>query len=210
MSRPALGPTQPPIQWVPGALSLWVRWPWSEADHSPPTSTRWLDLMHLIHTTRDYRQYSAIAVLHTLEFTVPHALRFLVFTSRILATDLSQSRWHFKSHMKTSYHSLTHFLPLFCDCQFRILDTTTLSYCSLLLLLFKRHSLSVYDPSARTPRKTPSSIIKDASVTDQWTTFYCRRTFRGNVFTQTSPSNRSTRHSIFVTHCVLSDCAHGL
>jgi len=26
-SRPALGPTQPPIQWVPGALSLGVKQP---------------------------------------------------------------------------------------------------------------------------------------------------------------------------------------
>jgi hypothetical protein len=32
--------------------------------------------------------YSAIAILHTLHFTVAHALGFSVFTSRILATDL--------------------------------------------------------------------------------------------------------------------------
>jgi hypothetical protein len=32
----ALGPTQPPIQWVPGALSLGVKRPGREADHSPP------------------------------------------------------------------------------------------------------------------------------------------------------------------------------
>jgi hypothetical protein len=37
-SRPALGPTQPPIQWVPGTLSLGVKWPGFEADHSPPSS----------------------------------------------------------------------------------------------------------------------------------------------------------------------------
>jgi hypothetical protein len=38
VSRPALGPTQPPIQWVPGALSLGVKRPEREADHSSPTS----------------------------------------------------------------------------------------------------------------------------------------------------------------------------
>jgi endonuclease I len=27
---------------------------------------------HIIHTTRDYRQYSGIADLHTLQFTVTH------------------------------------------------------------------------------------------------------------------------------------------
>jgi hypothetical protein len=32
------GPTQPPIQWVPGALSLGVKWPGREVDHSPPSS----------------------------------------------------------------------------------------------------------------------------------------------------------------------------
>jgi hypothetical protein len=41
----------------------------------------------LIHSTRDYRQYSAIADLHTLQFTVTHTIEFLVFASRILATD---------------------------------------------------------------------------------------------------------------------------
>jgi hypothetical protein len=37
-SRTALGPTQPPVQWVPGALSLEVTRPGREADHSPPSS----------------------------------------------------------------------------------------------------------------------------------------------------------------------------
>jgi hypothetical protein len=37
-SRPALGPTQPPIQWVPGAFTLRVKRPGREADHSPPSS----------------------------------------------------------------------------------------------------------------------------------------------------------------------------
>jgi hypothetical protein len=38
VSRPALGPTQPPIQWIPEALCLEVRWPAREAQHSPPSS----------------------------------------------------------------------------------------------------------------------------------------------------------------------------
>jgi hypothetical protein len=40
MSRMSLGPTQPPIQWVPGALSLGVKWPGHEADHSPSSSAK--------------------------------------------------------------------------------------------------------------------------------------------------------------------------
>jgi hypothetical protein len=38
MSTPALGPTQPPIQWVGGVLSVGVKRPGREASHSPPSS----------------------------------------------------------------------------------------------------------------------------------------------------------------------------
>jgi hypothetical protein len=46
-SIPALGPTQPPIQWVSRALYLGVKRPVGEADHSPPSSAEvkeWLEL----------------------------------------------------------------------------------------------------------------------------------------------------------------------
>jgi hypothetical protein len=36
--RRPLGPTQPPIQWVPAALSSEVKWQEREADHSLPSS----------------------------------------------------------------------------------------------------------------------------------------------------------------------------
>jgi hypothetical protein len=39
-SRTALGPTQPPIQRVPGALSLGVKRPGCEADQLPPSSAK--------------------------------------------------------------------------------------------------------------------------------------------------------------------------
>jgi hypothetical protein len=37
-SRPAVGPTEPPFQWLPAALSLGVKRPVCEADRSPPSS----------------------------------------------------------------------------------------------------------------------------------------------------------------------------
>jgi hypothetical protein len=38
VTRTVLGPTQPPIQWVPVVLSLGVKRPGCKADHSPPSS----------------------------------------------------------------------------------------------------------------------------------------------------------------------------
>jgi hypothetical protein len=38
LSGPVLEPSQPPIEWVPGAISLGVKRPGYEADHSPPSS----------------------------------------------------------------------------------------------------------------------------------------------------------------------------
>jgi hypothetical protein len=43
----ALGSTQPPIQWVPGAVSLRVKWPEREADRSPPSSAEVKECMEL-------------------------------------------------------------------------------------------------------------------------------------------------------------------
>jgi hypothetical protein len=68
---------------------------------------------HPIHTTREYRQYSTIADLQTLQFTVTHALGFSESTSRMLETDLQQSPCQFKSHMKSSLHRLIPFLHFF-------------------------------------------------------------------------------------------------
>jgi hypothetical protein len=45
--RISLRPTQPPIQWMPGALSLGVKQPGHEADHSPPSSAKVKECMEL-------------------------------------------------------------------------------------------------------------------------------------------------------------------
>jgi hypothetical protein len=53
---------------------------------------------------------SAIANLHTVQFTDTHALGLLDFTGRILATDLKAFHSKLKSHMKSSFRSLIPFL----------------------------------------------------------------------------------------------------
>jgi hypothetical protein len=84
-----------------------------------------LDLLHLVHSlsTRDYRQYSAIAILHTFQFTVAHALGFSVFTSHILATDSITVSLSLQITHEVFFAQPKSFLPLFCNCQCRRLDS---------------------------------------------------------------------------------------
>jgi hypothetical protein len=49
----------------------------------------WLYSRLLCTVSLNYNHYSAIADLHTFQFTVAHALGFSVSTSRLLATDLN-------------------------------------------------------------------------------------------------------------------------
>jgi hypothetical protein len=49
-SRPALEPTQLPIEWVPGAPCLGVKRPGREADHSPPSSAEVKNAWHYTST----------------------------------------------------------------------------------------------------------------------------------------------------------------
>jgi 3-deoxy-D-arabino-heptulosonate 7-phosphate (DAHP) synthase class II len=82
--------------------------------------------------------YSAIAILHTLQFTFAHALGFSVFTSRLLATDLSQSHCNFTSHMESSLHRLTPCLqyPAAASSKTRLSFLPTTALYSLLLCYY--------------------------------------------------------------------------
>jgi hypothetical protein len=62
-SRPALGPTQPPIQWVPGALSLGVKRPGRQADYSPVSSAEVKECMDLyFHSTPQYARTASFPI----------------------------------------------------------------------------------------------------------------------------------------------------
>jgi hypothetical protein len=58
---PALGSTQPPIQWVPGALSPGVKRPGREADHTLPTSAE-VKKTWVYTSTLPYLMYNLISV----------------------------------------------------------------------------------------------------------------------------------------------------
>jgi hypothetical protein len=117
-----------------------------------------LDLLHFIQShisgllaIQRYR-YSTHFPVH--RYT--HTLGFSVLTSRILATVLSQSHSNFKSHMKSSCHSLIPFLPFL---QLPIPKTRLLFYTPSRLL-----AMPSYNSSTQTPRKIPSSIVKNACL----------------------------------------------
>jgi hypothetical protein len=71
VSRPALGPTQPPIQWVSGALSLEVKRPGREANHSPPSSAEFKECVEL-NLTPQYAFMAWCLVKHRDYFTLPY------------------------------------------------------------------------------------------------------------------------------------------
>jgi hypothetical protein len=68
-SRPALGPTQPPIQWVPGTLSLGVKRRGSEADHSPPSSAEVRECVELYLHSPNTLSYRGAQSKHRDNFT---------------------------------------------------------------------------------------------------------------------------------------------
>jgi hypothetical protein len=69
-SRTALEPTQPSIQWVPGALSLGAKWLGCEADHSPSSSAKVKECVELyLHSPNTPSRCGAYLSTGTLPFT---------------------------------------------------------------------------------------------------------------------------------------------
>jgi hypothetical protein len=77
----ALGLTQPPIQWVPGALSLEVKWPVCEADHSPPSSAE-------VKNEWRYTSTSPIHLNHRDNFNF-YLLHYVYFIALIIRNKVS-------------------------------------------------------------------------------------------------------------------------
>jgi hypothetical protein len=76
VSRQALGPTQSPIQWVPGALSLEVKRPGREADHSPPSSVEVKECVELyLHSPNLFMAWYLVKH-RDFTFTVLHLRHF--------------------------------------------------------------------------------------------------------------------------------------
>jgi hypothetical protein len=68
-SRPALGSTHPPSQWIPGVLSPEIKRSGREADHPPPTSAEVKKMWLYTSTPHTSSWRSAELVKHRENFT---------------------------------------------------------------------------------------------------------------------------------------------
>jgi hypothetical protein len=73
-SRPVLGPTQPPIPWLPGALSLGLKRPGRGADHSPPSSAEVKECVELCLHSHNTPSWHGDQLQHGDNFTFTFTL----------------------------------------------------------------------------------------------------------------------------------------
>jgi hypothetical protein len=91
-SRMALGPSQPPIQWVPGALSLGVKRPGREADHSPPSSAEIKERLELYLHSPSTPSWRGAQLKHRNNFTFYLYQMFLTVFTKARHWSLSWDR----------------------------------------------------------------------------------------------------------------------
>jgi hypothetical protein len=105
-SRTVLGPTQPPIQWVPGAFTLGVKRPGREADHSLPSSAEVKECVELYIHSPNMPSRRGAQLQHRDNFTF--TFNFNTFISRsneLSLTKLNQDmRCIFHPYIFTALH----------------------------------------------------------------------------------------------------------
>jgi hypothetical protein len=106
----------------------------------------WIYCNIYIHTTRDCSQYSAVADLHNLQFTVTHALGFSVFISCTQATDIAVS-----ISLQIT-HEVSFAPPNSRSCQFRRLN-------SIQFLCSQDHSSAGLRLEARTFTSDSTAVL---------------------------------------------------
>jgi hypothetical protein len=96
VSRPALGPTQPLIQWVQGALSLRVKRLEREADHSPQSSAEVKECVELYFHSPNPPSGRGAQLKHRDNFTFSFTIRM---QDRCHTTDsVSSTSYNFTYH----------------------------------------------------------------------------------------------------------------
>jgi hypothetical protein len=104
VSRPALGSTQPPIQWVAGTLFLGVKRPGREADHSSLSSVEVKECVELYHHSPSTPSWRGAQLKHrdNLKATWKRLWNTGVLSWNYSPIqNLASSHWHFL----TSFHT---------------------------------------------------------------------------------------------------------
>jgi hypothetical protein len=113
-----MGTSQPPIQWVPGALSLGVKQPVREADHTPAASAEVKNAWSYTSTTQYAFKALCLVKKHRVNFTL---LRLKIFFH--LCTRLRNSLFRWGCQTKILYAFLiSHTCCMFNPFQFHRLD----------------------------------------------------------------------------------------
>jgi hypothetical protein len=83
-SRTALGPTHPPIQWVPAALSLGVKRQGRESDHSPPSGTEVKEWVELYLRSPNTPSWRGAQLKHRDSFTFTLFIMNYYWSNRVI------------------------------------------------------------------------------------------------------------------------------
>jgi hypothetical protein len=140
--------------WVPGYCHMYA---WLIRRGFPLYD--WIDCTLYIHNW-GLHAIRTLSLINTLQFTVTHAPGFSVFTSHILATDLSYC--NFKSYTESSLFSLIPFLPLFCNSRHNSIPLLLSSFPGRLAFETRVTLLnwnSLYKHFVRITRKTQSLLL---------------------------------------------------
>jgi hypothetical protein len=153
-------------------------------------------LLITINTTRTYKPCSVIADLHTFQFTVAHAVGFLVSTSRLPATDLNtetSSSNHTLSRHRTTSNSFSHLLRLISPIK------SPISNPSYRLSLYRLRT----DPTEN-PTYTVDEACLQLGCHARDVLLLSATVFYGDMFTGPLHSNGSIRHNMKITRpCAL-------
>jgi hypothetical protein len=97
VSRLALGPTQPPIQWVPETLSLGVKWSGHEAEHSPPSSAKVKECVELYLHPNVFMAWCLVKHRDNFTFTFIYLLLYMKLKLNLinfLKNDSLYKKWY--------------------------------------------------------------------------------------------------------------------
>jgi hypothetical protein len=140
-SRTTLGPTQSPIQWVLGALSLGVKRPGCEAGHSPPSSADVKELVELYLHSPSTPSWRGAQLRKSTGTTI---LYYTILYYTILYYTIL---YYTTLHYATLRYAILYYTILYFTLLYSTLLYSTLLYSTLLCL------------SSRTEEKTQEMIF---------------------------------------------------